>query len=204
MLLFALLASLLLVGLGSYFLLAHWNKRQEKAMQIQWQFLLDEYALQSLSAEEDEAFFRLAAKGKLAGFPLYMEQYSRSSNKADSYQFFAELSLPKNSPKTYLGQETLLSQIQAELGWIDIQIGEAKLDDNFLLRSENEAFVHQLLNEELIHKLLRLERQWKGHFEWEANTLRFEASAILLDAEDLKWAKAMLNLLALLAQKTIK
>ncbi|WCL80182.1 hypothetical protein PPO43_09355 [Saprospira sp. CCB-QB6] len=203
MLLFALLGSLLLVGLGSYFLLAYWNKRQERAMQIQWQFLLDEYQAQSIEAEQDEAFFRLAAKGELAGFPLYMEQYSRSAIKADNYQFCIELTLPQSFPKTYLGQETLLSQIQSEMGWIDIQIGEAKLDEHFLLRSEEEAFIHKLLDEELIHQLLRLERHWKGHFEWEENRIRFEASAVLLDANDLKWAKSMLKLMTLLAQKTL-
>jgi|GEM_PF-6249671 len=202
MLLFALLGSVLLVGLGSYFLLAYWNKRQKRAMQIQWQFLLDEYQAQNIAAEQNEAFFRLAAKGELEGFPLYMEQYSRSAIKADSYQFRIELTLPKKFPKTYLGQETLLSQIQSEMGWVDIQIGAAKLDDNFLLRSEKDAFVQNLLDEELIHQLLRLERHWKGHFEWEGNSIRFEAAAVLLDADDLKWAKSMLNLMALLAQKT--
>jgi hypothetical protein len=107
--------------------------------------------------------------------PLYISLRRSGGKHKVTHTFFEmEVSNPGRL-EFYLRKENLLSNIGRMVGMQDIEVGDVKFDNEFIVKTTDELRLHEILNEELRNSLVERQAASKGFsLKLEKNKIIYE------------------------------
>lgn len=105
-------------------------------------------------------------EGEINGLPFVSYMYTKGSGKNKRTYTTFVFQLEKNLMDTLqLYKEGFWAKVGKTFGKQDIQLGDKAFDEAYIIRSNREAFAHELLNREIRQAFLRKFPKLRGEFK---------------------------------------
>lgn len=141
-------------------------------------------------------------EGDWRGRHLHIHNFSRGSGDNRSTYHAIKLSVQQqNSNLTFkLGAEGFFSKIGKTFGMQDIQTGDPEFDQAFVVKSNDETFIHSAFLPEIRAQFLAIGQQFKfGSLELSRKNLNYNHRGYLNQEQDRQRAVALVRAMADLA-----
>ncbi|MCP4439004.1 MAG: hypothetical protein GY810_08690 [Aureispira sp.] len=175
------------------------EKESAQIIETQYQLLAQKLGLSFLMPQTGHPHPKL--DGNIEGFLVLCDIYNKGVGR--SYLPYTRFDIQVNNPNLLSFQlypQNFLGKMGKRLGGQDIEIGNPVFDDQFIVKSNDENFIKNLLSSPICHALAK---DWRcnGHIFLEKNTIGFQMPNAIRDDEHRQKFEKMVSLLFMLAKR---
>jgi len=185
-LILAILVCLAVIGATFYFATKMSNSTVKK-MNDCINILAEKLGLPVIEHKEKQlsAFYTTELNGDIDNRKFYFRSFTRSVQTSDSFttefSWYCDL---KELHHLQISKESVVATLQKQFGVEDVEIGDKKFDDQFLIKCDNADYARTILNPTICAELLKRERIMYGTIYIRNKEIHYEESGVLAGEND--------------------
>lgn len=149
------------------------------------------------------AFYTTELNGEVENRKFYFRSFTRSVQTSESFttefSLFCDL---KEQHQLQITKESVVATLQKQFGIEDVEIGDKKFDDKFLIKCDNVEYAKSILKPEICAELIKREKIIFGSIFIRNKEIHYEESGVLATESDVDRIYRLIQLCKMICIQT--